>query len=99
MGKSYQNYNTLVQSNTAIAERKKHAEKIARMKAEGTYCDPVDPDLSFLNYKMTTCKTCPNAEWCEREVEKRSQEILKYRRKSIKKSKTKRAKKKGCGCK
>lgn len=98
MGKSYQSYNTLVQSNTAIAEKKKHAEKIARMRAEGTYCDSVDPDLSFLNYKMTTCKTCPNAEWCERESEKRSQEVLKYRRKSIKKPKTKR-KTKGCGCK
>ena len=98
MGRSYQSYNKLVHSNTAIAEKGKHSQKIAQMRAEGTYCDNVDPDLSFLNYKMTTCKTCPNAEECEKEAERRSQEILKYRRKTIKKPKTKR-KTKGCGCK
>ena len=46
MTRTYQSHYKAVQSNTEIAEKRKHAEKIARMRAEGTYCDNVDPDLS-----------------------------------------------------
>jgi len=64
-------------------------ENIARMKAEGTYCDSEDPDLSFLNFR-TSCKYCPNYKECKQTSDKRSREILQYRRKKIKKIKVKR---------
>ena len=87
---TYQSHHNISHSTNAIAERKRHAEMIAQMKAEGTYCDPINPDRSFKNYKLTTCKTCPNSEECERRSEEESSNILKYRRKSLKKPKTKR---------
>jgi hypothetical protein len=87
---TYQTHHNISHSTNAIAERKKHSEMIAQMKAEGTYCDSVNPDRSFKNFKLTTCKTCPNSEECEEKSEEESSNILKYRRKSLKKPKTKR---------
>lgn len=100
MGTTYQSHGYISSSTDAIYKKKKHAEKIAKMKAEGTYCDSEDPDLSFLNYNPSHCRKCPNYEECKERSEKRSQDILKYRRNQGKKPKTKRVKKKKlCGCK
>ena len=87
---TYQSHANISHSTNAIAERKKYNDMITQMKAEGTYCDPVNPDRSFKRFKLHTCKTCPNYEECEEKSEEESSNILKYRRKSIKKSKTKR---------
>jgi len=90
MTHSYQSYNNLVNSSDAIAKRKNHFDKIAKMKLTGTYCDNEDPDLSFLNFR-TSCKHCPNYKECKEESEKRSHETLKmYRNKKVKKSNLKR---------
>lgn len=76
-----------------------HSDKIAKMKAAGTYCDETEPDMSFLNFRRE-CKHCPNYYECKEESEKQSRNILKYRRGEIEKPKIKRSKKaKGCGCK
>jgi hypothetical protein len=88
---SYQTHQLLSHSANSLFEKK----KIAEMKAEGTYCDRIHPDRSFTQFKSTTCKTCPNYEECERKSEEESQNILKYRQKSLKKSKTKRKHKGG----
>lgn len=87
---TYQTHHKISHSTNAIAERRKHSELITQMRAEGTYCDPVNPDRSFKNFKLTTCKTCPNSEECERKSEEESGDILKYRRKLLKKQKLKR---------
>jgi hypothetical protein len=57
----------------------KYSEKLARMKAAGTYCDDTDPDLSFLNFR-SSCKKCPNYKECKEESEKSSRAVLKFRR-------------------
>jgi hypothetical protein len=88
---TYQTHGNISHSTNAIAERKKYSEMIAQMKSEGTYCDPVNPDRSFKNFKLTTCKTCPNSAECEQKSEEESRNILiKYRSKILKKSKIKR---------
>jgi hypothetical protein len=87
---TYQTHSNISHSTNAIAERKKHSDMIAQMKAEGTYCDLVNPDRSFKNFKLTTCKTCPNSEECEEKSENESRNILKFRRNILKKSKIKR---------
>jgi hypothetical protein len=88
---TYQTHQFISHSANALAEKK----KIAQMKAEGTYCDPIHPDRSFTQFKYSSCKTCPNYEECKEASEKESGNILKFRRKSIKKSKTNRKNKGG----
>lgn len=90
----YQAHGKISRSTDDIAKRKAQREKIAQMRAEGTYCDNEDPDLSFLNFRPS-CKYCPNYEECKNTSEERSRAILKYRQKITKKSKTKRKPKKG----
>lgn len=94
MTHSYQTFNKLSKSSDEIGSMKKHKEKIERMKAEGTYCDYAEPDMSYMNFKMQSCRKCPNYDECKEESEKKSMSILKYRRNTIKKSKAKRCKKK-----
>jgi len=60
----------------------KHSEKLARMRATGTYCDDDEPDLSFLNFRAS-CKKCPNYQECKEESKESSRNILQYRRKKI----------------
>jgi hypothetical protein len=91
---TYQAHNKISHSTNAIAERKNYSEKLAQMRAEGTYCDNEDPDLSFLNFRAS-CRQCPNYKECKETSEERSSKILKYRRKTSKKSKTKRKTKGG----
>jgi hypothetical protein len=88
---TYQSHQFISHSANALAEKK----KIAQMKAEGTYCDRIHPDRSFTQFKSTTCKTCPNYDECSEKSEEESQNILKFRRKDNKKSKTNRKSKGG----
>lgn len=89
MGHTYQSHYKSSQMTDEISKRKKHSDKLAQMKASGTYCDSEDPDLSFLNLR-SSCKICPNYSECKETSEERSKDILKYRRKSVKNPKTKR---------
>jgi len=96
---TYQSHNKASQHSNEIYQLKKRADKIARMKAAGTYCDHEDPDLSYFNFKMQSCGRCPNYDECKMESEKSSINILKYRRGNGKKPKITRKIKKECGCK
>lgn len=94
MTHSYQTFNKQASSSDEIWRMKKHNDKIKRMKEEGTYCNYSEPDMSYMNFKMQSCKKCPNYDECKEESEKKSMSILKYRRNKIKKSKAKRGVKK-----
>lgn len=94
MTHSYQTFNKQANSSEEISQLKKHKDKVERMKASGTYCDYDEPDMSYMNFKMQSCRKCPNYDECKEESERKSMSILKYRRNKFKKSKVKRCKKK-----
>jgi hypothetical protein len=94
MTHSYQTFNKLAKSSDEISQLKKQNEKVERMKAAGTYCDYSDPEMSYMKFKMQSCRKCPNYDECKEESERKSMSILKYRRNTIKKSKVKRGGKK-----
>ena len=78
-----------IRNSDEIYHLKKYKEKIAKMKSEGTYCDPSEPDMSHLNFRMQSCMKCPHYEECKEKYEER---MLRGKKKS--KPKTKR-----CRCK